>query len=99
MYQEETMTQSYPAASTPVARASRCVERGSAARYPRLLATMALAAMAGLWQVGAQAVESVKIAAFDGSFINFPLYVANDLHLFEKHGVNAELIYGTGIQT
>lgn len=42
--------------------------------------------------------DSVKIAAFDGAFVNFPLYVAADLDLFRKHGVDASLVYGLGSQ-
>jgi NitT/TauT family transport system substrate-binding protein len=45
-----------------------------------------------------RAQEKVTIAAFKGSFINFPMYVANDLKLFEKHGVKVELMYATGGQ-
>ncbi|MFM0007345.1 ABC transporter substrate-binding protein [Paraburkholderia dipogonis] len=88
------MAQSYRTASHTAARRKRRTG-------PRLhtLAALALFASALLAGREAQAAESVKISAFDGSFINFPLYVAADLHLFEKHGVNAELIYGTGIQT
>lgn len=47
---------------------------------------------------GARADDTLKIAAFDGAFVNFPLYVATDLHLFDKHGVHAELVYGLGSQ-
>jgi ABC-type nitrate/sulfonate/bicarbonate transport system substrate-binding protein len=46
----------------------------------------------------ARAQEKVTIAAFQGSFVNFPMYVAKDLKLFEKHGVNVELVYATGGQ-
>lgn len=45
-----------------------------------------------------RAQEKVTIAAFQGSFVNFPMYVAKDLKLFEKHGVNVDLVYGTGGQ-
>jgi NitT/TauT family transport system substrate-binding protein len=44
------------------------------------------------------AAEKIKISAFEGTFVNFPVYVAKDLKIFEKHGIEAELIYGTGIQ-
>jgi NitT/TauT family transport system substrate-binding protein len=84
------MDQSYRTALILAAR-RRCMAAG------RVWLTT-LIVTAGLWQGAACAVESVKIAAFDGSFVNFPLYVANDLHLFEKHGVKVQLIYGTGIQ-
>lgn len=42
--------------------------------------------------------DQVKIAAFQSTFTNFPIYVASDLKLFQKHHVDAELIYGTGVQ-
>src|SRR2546421_436529 len=45
-----------------------------------------------------RAQEKVTIAAFQGSFVNFPMYVAKDLKLFEKHGANVELVYATGGQ-
>ncbi|MFL9913657.1 ABC transporter substrate-binding protein [Paraburkholderia sp. RL17-337-BIB-A] len=62
-----------------------------------------LAGLAGLFAaalLGANALadSTLKIAAFDGAFVNFPLYVATDLHLFDKHGVRAELVYGLGSQ-
>src|ERR1700736_5462030 len=44
------------------------------------------------------AAERVRMAAFQGTFINFPIYVAKDLGLFEKHGLTVEIIYGKGIQ-
>ena len=63
---------------------------------------VALAAVATLmtavWARPAAAEDDVKISAFQGSFVALPLYIADDLHLFEKHGVHAELVYGTGIQ-
>jgi NitT/TauT family transport system substrate-binding protein len=55
--------------------------------------------LAGLvWASPSQAVDKVRISAFQGSFVALPLYVAQAFRLFEKHGVEAELIYGTGIQ-
>jgi NitT/TauT family transport system substrate-binding protein len=60
-----------------------------------------LAAIAGLslWTTSAvHAADRVKVAAFKGTFINFPIYVAKDLGLFDKQGIDVELIYGTGIQ-
>lgn len=60
-----------------------------------------LVAFAGLSLLAAstvQAADRVKVAAFKGTFVNFPIYVANDLRLFEKHGIDVELVYGTGIQ-
>jgi NitT/TauT family transport system substrate-binding protein len=44
------------------------------------------------------AADHVKVSAFQGTFINFPVYVAKDLKIFEKHGIDAELVYGKGIQ-
>jgi NitT/TauT family transport system substrate-binding protein len=76
---------------------SRPAARRRASMYRRGIA-VALALTAVAWHLNAQAAGSVKISAFDGTFVSFPLYVASDLHLFEKHGVHAQLIYGTGIQ-
>lgn len=52
----------------------------------------------GLSGAPARAEDNVKIAAFEGTFVNFPIYVAHDLKLFEKHGIRADLVYGKGIQ-
>jgi NitT/TauT family transport system substrate-binding protein len=46
----------------------------------------------------AGAVEKVKMSTFQSNFCCFPVYVAQHLKLFEKHGLEVELIYGTGIQ-
>jgi len=54
--------------------------------------------LAALWVRPASAEDGVKISVFQGSFVSLPVYIANDLHLFEKHGVKAQLVYGTGIQ-
>jgi NitT/TauT family transport system substrate-binding protein len=51
-----------------------------------------------VWASPSQALDKVRISAFQGSFVALPLYVAQAFKLFEKHGVEAELIYGTGIQ-
>jgi NitT/TauT family transport system substrate-binding protein len=48
--------------------------------------------------MSARAEDAVKVSAFEGTFVNFPVYVARDLKLFEKHGIKAELVYGKGIQ-
>lgn len=100
------MTQPYRAASTSVARIARFSQRmrsrfACLTTFPRRAGITASAfVLAATLAPGiADAAPQVKIAAFDGSFINFPLYVASDLHLFEKHGVDAQLLYGTGIQT
>jgi NitT/TauT family transport system substrate-binding protein len=46
----------------------------------------------------AVAAEKVKLATFQSNFCCFPVYVAQHMKLFEKHGVEAELVFGTGIQ-
>jgi NitT/TauT family transport system substrate-binding protein len=51
-----------------------------------------------VWASPSQALDKVRISAFQGSFVALPLYVAQAFKLFEKHGIEAELIYGTGIQ-
>ena len=43
-------------------------------------------------------VNGADGAPFQGAFVALPLYVAQAFKLFEKHGIEAELIYGTGIQ-
>lgn len=58
------------------------------------IAAFAFAVLAG----PAAAVEKVKLATFQSNFCCFPVYVAQHLKLFEKHGVEVELVYGTGIQ-
>ena len=50
------------------------------------------------WASPSQALDKVRISAFQGFFVALPFYVAQAFKLFEKHGVEAELIYGTGIQ-
>jgi NitT/TauT family transport system substrate-binding protein len=69
-------------------------------RYRSRIAAGVIAA--SLWTVfgtaPGDAAEKVRISAFQGTFVNFPVYVAKDLKIFEKHGIEAELIYGTGIQ-
>jgi ABC-type nitrate/sulfonate/bicarbonate transport system substrate-binding protein len=46
----------------------------------------------------ASAADKVKMSVFQSNFCCFPVYVAQQLKLFEKHGVEVELVYGTGIQ-
>jgi NitT/TauT family transport system substrate-binding protein len=46
----------------------------------------------------AGAAEKVKMSTFQANFCCFAVYVAKHLKLFEKHGVEVELVYGTGIQ-
>lgn len=50
------------------------------------------------WSSPSLALDKARISAFQGSFVALPLYVAQTYKLFEKHGVDVELIYGTGIQ-
>lgn len=69
---------------------------GWSRRCAALFAVAALIAAVGVRPAAAE--DTVKISAFQGSFVALPIYVASDLHLFEKHGVTAELVYGTGIQ-
>ena len=44
------------------------------------------------------AADKVRMSVFQGNFCCFPVYVAQHMKLFEKHGVEVELVYGTGIQ-
>ncbi|MFM0505891.1 ABC transporter substrate-binding protein [Paraburkholderia caffeinilytica] len=84
--------------STAHRYARRIAMRGEFGQVWRGLIRLAWLFMAATLAVGARADETLKIAAFDGAFVNFPLYVATDLHLFDKHGVHAELVYGLGSQ-
>jgi len=65
--------------------------RGGCAGVIAALAFALLANPAG-------AAEKVKMSTFQSNFCCFPVYVAQHLKLFEKHGVEVELVYGTGIQ-
>ena len=62
-----------------------------------LVAVLLILAEIG-WATPSNALDKVRISAFQGAFVNLPLYVAKAYGLFEKHGVDADLIYGTGIQ-
>jgi NitT/TauT family transport system substrate-binding protein len=57
-----------------------------------------IAALALVLASPADAAEKVKMSTFQSNFCCFPVYVAQHLKLFEKHGVEVELVYGTGIQ-
>src|ERR1700745_2924991 len=46
----------------------------------------------------AVAAEKVKLSTFQANLCCFTVYVAQHLKLFEKHGVEVEIVYGTGIQ-
>lgn len=50
------------------------------------------------WASPSYALDNVTISTFQGSFVALPLYVAKAYKLFEKHGVDVQFIYGTGIQ-
>jgi NitT/TauT family transport system substrate-binding protein len=55
--------------------------------------------MAGVTSLApARAAEKVKLSVFQSNFCCFPVYVAKHLKLFEKHGVDVDLVYGSGIQ-
>jgi NitT/TauT family transport system substrate-binding protein len=46
----------------------------------------------------AGAAEKVKLSTFQANLCCFTVYVAKHLGLFEKHGVDVDIVYGTGIQ-
>jgi len=46
----------------------------------------------------AGAAEKVKMSTFQANLCCFTVYVAKALGLFDKHGVDVELVYGSGIQ-
>jgi NitT/TauT family transport system substrate-binding protein len=65
----------------------------------RSLAAGALTAVLSLAVVApAGAAEKVKMSTFQANLCCFTVYVAKALGLFDKHGVDVELVYGTGIQ-
>jgi len=82
----------------------KAVEGGPKARPPLHRAAAALgfwaaaALLFGALNGAAQARDRVTISAFQSAFVNLPIYVAKQLKLFEKHGLDVELLYGTGIQ-
>jgi len=65
---------------------------------PRLSVAAAAVAAAALFAEPAMALETVKMSVFQSNFCCFPVYVAKYLKLFEKYGVDVELVYGSGIQ-
>src|SRR6516165_12475727 len=65
--------------------------RGLFAGALTITLSLAFAAPAG-------AAEKVKMSTFQANLCCFTVYVAKDLGLFAKHGVDVELLYGTGIQ-
>src|SRR5882672_6314106 len=69
------------------------------AHWRRKLLACALVAAGVLGAAGqARAEDRIKISVFEGTFVNLPVYVAQELHPFEKHGLKAELIYSKGSQ-
>jgi len=58
----------------------------------------AFALMLSLAGTPAAALEKVKMSTFQANLCCFTVYVAQQLKLFEKHGVDVELVYGSGIQ-
>src|ERR1700724_2535218 len=46
----------------------------------------------------AAAAEKITLSTFQANLCCFTVYVAKQLKLFEKHGVDVDLVYGTGIQ-
>jgi NitT/TauT family transport system substrate-binding protein len=70
--------------------------RGLTRRLTGLAAACAVASM--LSTAPAMALDQIKMSIFQSNFCCFPVYVAKHLKLFDKHGVDVELVYGTGIQ-
>ena len=68
-------------------------------RCLRIVAAALSMLLTASWSTPSKALDKVKISAFQGAFVALPLYVAQTFKLFEKHGIEAELVYGTGIQT
>ena len=81
-------------------RSAGIVEVLRSAHHRRRLLAASLLTTAALAFGGpsAKAEERIKMSVFEGTFVNLPVYVAQELHIFEKHGIKAELIYGKGIQ-
>ncbi len=70
--------------------------RGWTRRALSLAAACAIAS--AMLTAPAMALEKVKLSIFQSNFCCFAVYVAKHLKLFEKHGVDVDLVYGTGIQ-
>jgi NitT/TauT family transport system substrate-binding protein len=58
----------------------------------------ALALVGALLTAPASAADKVKMSVFQANLCCLSVYVAQHLKLFEKHGVEVELVYATGIQ-
>lgn len=65
---------------------------------PRVTGWLAAALALALASGPAAAGEKVKLSTFQANLCCFTVYVAQGLKLFEKHGVDVEIVYGTGIQ-
>jgi len=72
--------------------------RRTSLRAARRLGPVAAALSLVLLAAPAGAAEKVKMSTFQANLCCFTVYVAQQLKLFEKHGVDVELVYGTGIQ-
>ncbi len=57
-----------------------------------------VAALSVLSAAPAGALEKVKMSTFQGNLCCFTVDVAQQLKLYERHGLDMELVYGTGIQ-
>lgn len=76
----------------------RAARRGGDASARILAAILAAALASVLGSTPCSAAEKVKMATFQANLCCLTVYVAKHLKLFEKHGVEVELVYGTGIQ-
>jgi NitT/TauT family transport system substrate-binding protein len=65
---------------------------------PALSFVGAIAIICTAYATPAMALEQIKLSVFQSNFCCFPVYVAKHLKLFDKRGVDVELVYGTGIQ-
>jgi NitT/TauT family transport system substrate-binding protein len=69
---------------------------GFISRFSSVIAALYLSLLLSTNPAGA--AEKVKMSTFQSNFCCFAVYVAQHMKLFEKHGVEVELVYGTGIQ-
>src|SRR3982075_1252486 len=72
--------------------------RFGAWRNRRVAASLAVLVASVLAASPGGAGEKVKLSTFQANLCCFTVYVAQHLKLFEKHGVDVEIVYGTGIQ-
>src|SRR5215813_7350635 len=72
--------------------------RRTSLRAARRLGPVAAALSLVLLSAPTGAAEKVKMSTFQANLCCFTVYVAKHLGLFEKHGVDVEIVYGTGIQ-